>query len=87
MGASQPGSVNALPLIEAKRDGKVLSEREIHSIVGAFTRHEIPDYQVAALLILEREGPVTRHLSPVTCEQPALSTPYLVICRYRILCG
>jgi pyrimidine-nucleoside phosphorylase len=43
--------VNALPLIEAKRDGKVLSEREIHSIVGAFTRHEIPDYQVAALLM------------------------------------
>ena len=43
--------MNALPLIEAKRDGKALSESEIHSIVGAFTRHEIPDYQMAALLM------------------------------------
>ena len=43
--------MNALPLIEAKRDGKALSERQIHSIVGAFTRHEIPDYQMAALLM------------------------------------
>jgi pyrimidine-nucleoside phosphorylase len=43
--------VNALPLIEAKRDGKTLSEEQIHSVVGAFTRREIPDYQMAALLM------------------------------------
>ena len=43
--------MNALPLIEAKRDGKALAEREIHSVVGAFTRREIPDYQMAALLM------------------------------------
>ena len=43
--------MNALPLIEAKRDGKTLSEEQIHSVVGAFTRREIPDYQIAALLM------------------------------------
>ena len=43
--------MNVLPLIEAKRDGKTLSEEQILSVVDAFTCHEIPDYQMAALLM------------------------------------
>ena len=46
-----PTSVNVLPLIEAKRDGKTFSEEQIHSVVDAFTHREIPDYQMAALLM------------------------------------
>jgi pyrimidine-nucleoside phosphorylase len=43
--------MNVLPLIEAKREGKALSEQQIHSAVAAFTRGEVPDYQMAALLM------------------------------------
>jgi pyrimidine-nucleoside phosphorylase len=43
--------MNVLPLIEAKRDGKALSEQQIHSTIAAFTRGEVPDYQMAALLM------------------------------------
>jgi len=43
--------VNVLPLIEAKRDGLVLSAEQIQALVTAFTRGAIPDYQMAALLM------------------------------------
>src|SRR5688500_8702704 len=43
--------MNVLPLIETKRDGKVLSEEQIQSVIHAYTRSEIPDYQMAALLM------------------------------------
>jgi thymidine phosphorylase len=43
--------VNCLPLIEAKRDGGVLSAEEIQRVISSFTRGEIPDYQMAALLM------------------------------------
>ena len=43
--------MNVLPLIEAKRDGKTLSAEQICSVVAAFTCREIPDYQMAALLM------------------------------------
>jgi pyrimidine-nucleoside phosphorylase len=43
--------VNVLPLIEAKREGKTLSEEQIHSVVRSFTGGDIPDYQMAALLM------------------------------------
>jgi pyrimidine-nucleoside phosphorylase len=43
--------MNVLPLIEAKREGKALSEQQIHSTIAAFTRGEVPDYQMAALLM------------------------------------
>jgi pyrimidine-nucleoside phosphorylase len=48
------GCVNpatALPLIEAKRDGRTLSDRQIQSLIARFTAGEIPDYQMAALLM------------------------------------
>lgn len=43
--------MNCLPLIEAKRDGKALSAEQIESVVSAYTRGQIPDYQMAALLM------------------------------------
>ena len=43
--------MNALPLIEAKRDGQTLSDSAIRQAVTAFSRGEIPDYQMAALLM------------------------------------
>jgi pyrimidine-nucleoside phosphorylase len=43
--------VNCLPLIEAKRDGQALSERQISSLISAYTGGQVPDYQMAALLM------------------------------------
>jgi pyrimidine-nucleoside phosphorylase len=43
--------MNFLSLIEAKRDGRVLPAEAIQSFVTAYVRGEIPDYQVAALLM------------------------------------
>lgn len=42
---------NLLPLIEAKRDGKVLTPQQLHAVVADYTRGDIPDYQMAALLM------------------------------------
>src|SRR5512133_2291478 len=38
-------------LIRKKRDGHQLSRDEINSIIAAYTRDEVPDYQIAALLM------------------------------------
>ena len=38
-------------LIEKKRDGQALSEREIRFFINGYTAGEIPDYQMAALLM------------------------------------
>jgi pyrimidine-nucleoside phosphorylase len=38
-------------LIRKKRDGKELSRQEIEWIVSAYTRNEVPDYQVSAFLM------------------------------------
>jgi pyrimidine-nucleoside phosphorylase len=43
--------MNALPLIEAKRDGQILSQDQIRALIVAFTQGKIPDYQMAALLM------------------------------------
>ena len=43
--------MSVLPLIEAKREGKTLSAEQIASLVGSFAKGEIPDYQMAALLM------------------------------------
>jgi pyrimidine-nucleoside phosphorylase len=43
--------MNALPLIEAKREGAILSENQIRELIVAFTQGRIPDYQMAALLM------------------------------------
>ena len=40
-----------LPLIEAKREGRVLAPDQISEMVRAFTAGEIPDYQMAAFLM------------------------------------
>ncbi len=36
-------------LIEHKRDGGVLSSAEIQAVIGAFTRGDMPEYQMSAL--------------------------------------
>lgn len=38
-------------IIQKKRDGLVLSEEEIRYIIDGFTKDEIPDYQMSALLM------------------------------------
>ena len=40
-----------IPLIQRKRDGGSLSEAEWHTLVLAYARGEIPDYQMSALLM------------------------------------
>ena len=51
----------ALDVIRKKRDGGELSAGEIESLVNAYTRGDIPDYQVSAWLM----AVVLR--SPVVC--------------------
>ena len=41
----------AIDVIRKKRDGDELSRNEIESLVNAYTRDEIPDYQVSAWLM------------------------------------
>ena len=43
--------MNLLPLIEKKREGQVLSATQIQSAIAAFTRGEIPDYQMSSFLM------------------------------------
>lgn len=43
--------MNFLPLIESKRDDKVLTPEQIQEFVLQFTASKIPDYQMAAMLM------------------------------------
>ena len=43
--------MNMIDLIEKKRDGLALSEREIRTFIERYTAGAIPDYQVSALLM------------------------------------
>ena len=43
--------MNALPLIERKRDGGKLASGEIEALIASFTQGAVPDYQMAALLM------------------------------------
>ena len=43
--------MNFLPLIESKREGKILAPAQIQEFIGEFTAGKIPDYQMAALLM------------------------------------
>jgi thymidine phosphorylase len=40
-----------LSLLEAKRDGQVLSAAQLREVVAACTTGQIPDYQLAAFLM------------------------------------
>jgi len=54
-------------LIERKRDGGVLSSDEWHALVNAYTAGDVPDYQVAALLMaIYFRGLGTDELSALT---------------------
>jgi pyrimidine-nucleoside phosphorylase len=43
--------VNFLPLIESKREGKILAPEQIQEFIREFTAGKIPDYQMAAMLM------------------------------------
>jgi pyrimidine-nucleoside phosphorylase len=43
--------MNFLSLIESKRDGQALAPEQISSFVNAFVRGNIPDYQMACMLM------------------------------------
>jgi len=43
--------VNFLPLIESKREGKILTREQIQEFIREFTAGRIPDYQMAAMLM------------------------------------
>jgi len=48
---SAASPIRAIDVIRKKRDGLELSRVEIESLVGGYTRGEIPDYQVSAWLM------------------------------------
>ncbi|HTB83944.1 MAG TPA: thymidine phosphorylase [Candidatus Sulfotelmatobacter sp.] len=43
--------MNFLPLIESKREGKILAPEQIQEVIREFTAGKIPDYQMAAMLM------------------------------------
>jgi pyrimidine-nucleoside phosphorylase len=43
--------MNFLPLIESKREGKILAPDQIQEFIREFTAGKIPDYQMAAMLM------------------------------------
>jgi pyrimidine-nucleoside phosphorylase len=43
--------MNFLPLIESKREGKILAPEQIQKFIREFTAGKIPDYQMAAMLM------------------------------------
>ena len=49
--ASVQSTFRAIDVIRKKRDGGELSRGEIESLIGAYTRGDIPDYQVSAWLM------------------------------------
>ena len=49
--APSPQTFRAIDVIRKKRDGGELSRNEIESLVNAYTRGDIPDYQVSAWLM------------------------------------
>jgi pyrimidine-nucleoside phosphorylase len=49
--AESPQTFRAIDVIRKKRDGGELSRNEIESLVNAYTRGDIPDYQVSAWLM------------------------------------
>jgi pyrimidine-nucleoside phosphorylase len=51
----------AIDVIRKKRDGVELSTAEIESLINAYTRGEIPDYQVSAWLMAVVLRGMTRH--------------------------
>lgn len=56
-------------VIEKKRDGKELTEEEIHFFIDGYTNNQIPDYQVSALLMaIYYQGMTDGELAHLTME-------------------
>lgn len=59
--------MRTVDLIHRKRDGEELSPEEISSLVDAYTRNEIPDYQISAFLMATFfSGMTDREVSALT---------------------
>jgi len=43
--------MNIVELIQRKRNGKTLNEKEINFIISEYTQKRIPDYQMSAFLM------------------------------------
>ena len=43
--------MNPVELIRKKRNGKILTKKEIYFLINSYTKHNIPDYQFSALLM------------------------------------
>ncbi|MGI9175210.1 MAG: thymidine phosphorylase, partial [Rhodothermales bacterium] len=43
--------MNPVELIVRKRDGEVLSAADVQALIAAYTRDEVPDYQMSAFLM------------------------------------
>ena len=51
MSSSNANSFRAIDVIRKKRDGLELGAAEIEALVNAYTKGEVPDYQVSAWLM------------------------------------
>ncbi len=49
--AARCNAMRMYDLIEKKRNGEILSEKEIHFMVSGYTAGEIPDYQMSAMMM------------------------------------
>src|SRR5690625_2503971 len=56
-------------IIEKKRDGKELTEEEIHFFIKGYTSGNIPDYQVSALLIAIYFREMTAHEQAILTKE------------------
>jgi pyrimidine-nucleoside phosphorylase len=62
-----PQTFRAIDVIRKKRDGLELSQAEIEGLVNAYTRAEIPDYQVSAwLMAVVLKGMTRRETAALT---------------------
>ncbi len=43
--------MDMLKLIEKKKRGEALTDAQIHELIAAYVRHDIPDYQMSAFLM------------------------------------
>lgn len=44
-------SFNVVSLIRKKRDGQILGDQEIETLIAAYTKDQVPDYQMSAFLM------------------------------------
>ena len=56
--------MRAVDLIRRKRDSGELTAEEIHELIAAYTRGDVPDYQMSAWLMAVLQQGMSRPKSP-----------------------